>query len=189
MQVFRTEGQYRTFRGKTCSRTTLSTTSPTWVGWDRTEDSTRGKQLTAWALTWLLLLSEDLKTDVHKSHMTFVVWGLARTMAVRASGIVTTRCRDKGCGFIQSLPTFQKLVVLVFIQFIIRLLRVKTHIQRGGAERPAACDLIRGKKAVDLFPRMKSQAAGRSAPRRPAPLHCMWSLRYDSVVTYPSDMT
>jgi hypothetical protein len=42
-------------------------------------------------------------------------------------------------------------------------LRVKTHIQRGGAERPAACDLIRGNKAVDLFPRIKSQAAGRPA--------------------------
>jgi hypothetical protein len=39
-------------------------------------------------------------------------------------------------------------------------LRVKTHIQRsgagrGGAERPAACDLIRGNKAIDLFPRIK----------------------------------
>jgi hypothetical protein len=32
------------------------------------------------------------------------------------------------------------------------------------AERSAACDLIRGNKAVDLFPRIKSQAAGRSAP-------------------------
>ena len=47
-----------------------------------------------------------------------------------------------------------------------RGLRVKTHTQRrgagrGGAERPAACDLIRGNKAVDLFPRIKSQAAGR----------------------------
>jgi hypothetical protein len=31
-------------------------------------------------------------------------------------------------------------------------LRVKTHIQRGGAERPAACDLIRAKNAVFLFP-------------------------------------
>ena len=30
-------------------------------------------------------------------------------------------------------------------------------------ERPAACDLIRGNKAVDLFLRIKSQAAGRSA--------------------------
>ena len=36
------------------------------------------------------------------------------------------------------------------------------------AERPAACDLIRGNKAVDLFARIKSQAAGRAAPRRPA---------------------
>ena len=27
------------------------------------------------------------------------------------------------------------------------------------AERPAACDLIRGNKAVDLFPRIESQAA------------------------------
>jgi hypothetical protein len=34
---------------------------------------------------------------------------------------------------------------------------------RGGAERPAACDLIRGNKSTDLFPRIKSQAAGRSA--------------------------
>jgi hypothetical protein len=33
-------------------------------------------------------------------------------------------------------------------------LRVKTHIQR-----PAACDLNRGNKAVDLFARIKSQAA------------------------------
>ena len=35
--------------------------------------------------------------------------------------------------------------------------------KRGGAERPAACDLVRGNKAVDLFPRIESQAAGRSA--------------------------
>jgi hypothetical protein len=42
--------------------------------------------------------------------------------------------------------------------------RVKTHIQQGGAEQPAAGDLIRGNKAVDLFPRIKSQAAGRPAP-------------------------
>jgi hypothetical protein len=47
-------------------------------------------------------------------------------------------------------------------------LRVKTHTQRsgagrGGAERPAACDLIRGNKAVDLFPKIESQTAGRSA--------------------------
>jgi hypothetical protein len=28
----------------------------------------------------------------------------------------------------------------------------------------AACDLIRGNKAVDLFPRIKSQTAGRAAP-------------------------
>jgi hypothetical protein len=41
-------------------------------------------------------------------------------------------------------------------------LRVKTHIQ------PAACDLIRGNKEVDLFPRIKSQAAGRAAPLRSA---------------------
>ena len=41
------------------------------------------------------------------------------------------------------------------------------------AERQAACDIIRGNKAVDLFARIKSQAAGRSAPRRPAPLRCM----------------
>jgi hypothetical protein len=34
---------------------------------------------------------------------------------------------------------------------------------RRGAERPAACDLIRGNKAVDLFPRIESHAAGRSA--------------------------
>jgi hypothetical protein len=31
--------------------------------------------------------------------------------------------------------------------------------ERGGAEWSAACDLIRGNKAVDLFPRIKSQAA------------------------------
>jgi hypothetical protein len=43
-------------------------------------------------------------------------------------------------------------------------LRVKTHIQR-----PAACDLIRGNKSTALFPRIKSQAAGRSAPPRPSP--------------------
>jgi hypothetical protein len=43
-------------------------------------------------------------------------------------------------------------------------IRVKKHTQRGGAERPAARDLIGGKKAVDLFPRIKSQDAGRSAP-------------------------
>jgi hypothetical protein len=49
-------------------------------------------------------------------------------------------------------------------------LRVKTHIERGGAGRPAACDLIRENKAVDLFPRIKSHAAGRSAPLRSAPL-------------------
>ena len=41
--------------------------------------------------------------------------------------------------------------------------RVKTHIQRGGAERPAACDLIRVNKSSALFPRIKSHAAGRSA--------------------------
>ena len=45
----------------------------------------------------------------------------------------------------------------------VNFLRVKAHIQRTGAERPATCDLIRGNKAVDLFPRIKSQAAGRSA--------------------------
>jgi hypothetical protein len=39
------------------------------------------------------------------------------------------------------------------------------------AERQAACDLIRGNKAVDLFPRIKSQAAGRSAPPRFARLY------------------
>jgi hypothetical protein len=42
-------------------------------------------------------------------------------------------------------------------------LRVKTHILRGGAERLAACDFIRGNNEVVLLPRMKSQAAGRSA--------------------------
>jgi hypothetical protein len=36
------------------------------------------------------------------------------------------------------------------------------------AEWPAAFDLNRGNKSVDLFPRIKSQAAGRSAPRRSA---------------------
>ena len=30
----------------------------------------------------------------------------------------------------------------------------------------AACDLIRGNKSTALFPRVKSQAAGRSAPPR-----------------------
>ena len=39
------------------------------------------------------------------------------------------------------------------------------------AERPAACDLVRGNKAVDLFSRIKSQADGRSAPPRSAPLY------------------
>ena len=34
------------------------------------------------------------------------------------------------------------------------------------AERPAACDLIRGNKSTALSPRIKSQAAGRSAPPR-----------------------
>ena len=42
-------------------------------------------------------------------------------------------------------------------------LRVKTHTY-SGAGRPAAYDLIRGNTAVDLFARVKSQAAGRSAP-------------------------
>jgi hypothetical protein len=42
-------------------------------------------------------------------------------------------------------------------------LRVKKHIQRSGAERPAACDLIGGNKSNALFPPIKSQAAGRSA--------------------------
>ena len=45
---------------------------------------------------------------------------------------------------------------------------VKTHIQRSGAgrrgaERPAACDLIRANKSTALFPRIISQAACRSA--------------------------
>jgi hypothetical protein len=35
--------------------------------------------------------------------------------------------------------------------------------ERSGAERPAACDLIRGNKSTALFPRIKSQAAGRPA--------------------------
>jgi hypothetical protein len=40
-----------------------------------------------------------------------------------------------------------------------------THTaERGGAERPAVCDLIRGKKSTALFPRINSPAAGRSAP-------------------------
>jgi hypothetical protein len=47
-----------------------------------------------------------------------------------------------------------------------------THrAERSGAARPAACDLIRGNKVVDLFPRIKSQAAGHSAPPRSAPLY------------------
>jgi hypothetical protein len=37
---------------------------------------------------------------------------------------------------------------------------------KGKNTHTAACDLIRGNKAVDLFPRIKSQAASRSAPRR-----------------------
>ena len=53
----------------------------------------------------------------------------------------------------------------------LRKLRVKRPIQRSGVGRPAACDLIRGNKAVDLFPRIESQAAGRSAPPRPATLY------------------
>jgi hypothetical protein len=39
------------------------------------------------------------------------------------------------------------------------------------AERPAACDLIRRNKSTALFPRIESQAAGRSAPPRSAPLY------------------
>jgi hypothetical protein len=40
-----------------------------------------------------------------------------------------------------------------------------THTaERSGAARPADRDLIHVNKAVDLFPRIKSQAAGRSAP-------------------------
>ena len=39
---------------------------------------------------------------------------------------------------------------------------------RSGAERPAAYDLIRGNKSTALFPRIKSRAAGRSAPPRSA---------------------
>jgi hypothetical protein len=35
---------------------------------------------------------------------------------------------------------------------------------KGKNTHTAACDFIRGNKAVDLFPRIKSQAAGRSAP-------------------------
>jgi hypothetical protein len=34
---------------------------------------------------------------------------------------------------------------------------------KGKNTHTAACDLIRGNKSVDLFPRIKSQAAGRSA--------------------------
>jgi hypothetical protein len=50
----------------------------------------------------------------------------------------------------------------------------KKHTQRGGAERPAACDWIRGNKAVDLFPRIQSQAAGRCM--------CVFTLRRRSAV-------
>jgi hypothetical protein len=32
------------------------------------------------------------------------------------------------------------------------------------AKRPAACDSIRGNKSTDLFARIESPAAGRSAP-------------------------
>jgi hypothetical protein len=42
---------------------------------------------------------------------------------------------------------------------------------KGKNTHTAACDSIRGNKSADLFPRIKSQAAGRSAPRRPAPLY------------------
>jgi hypothetical protein len=38
-------------------------------------------------------------------------------------------------------------------------LRVRTHTQRRGAGRPAACDLIRGNKSTALFTRIKSQTA------------------------------
>jgi hypothetical protein len=38
----------------------------------------------------------------------------------------------------------------------------------SSAERPAACDLIRGKKAVNLFPQIKSEAAGCAALLRSA---------------------
>ena len=44
------------------------------------------------------------------------------------------------------------------------------------AERPAACDLIRGNKSTALFPRIKSQAAGRAAPPRSAPLYVCFYL-------------
>jgi hypothetical protein len=37
-------------------------------------------------------------------------------------------------------------------------------LSKGKNTNTAACDLIRGNKAVDLFPRIKSQAAGRAAP-------------------------
>jgi hypothetical protein len=53
------------------------------------------------------------------------------------------------------------------------IVSAKTHIQRGGAERPAACDSTRGNKSTELFPRSESQAAGRSAPPHPAPLRCV----------------
>ena len=43
------------------------------------------------------------------------------------------------------------------------------------AERPATCDLIRGNKSTALFPRIKSQAAGRSAPPR---CMCVRTLRF-----------
>jgi hypothetical protein len=49
---------------------------------------------------------------------------------------------------------------MCLLQFLVMLTKDKnTHT----AERPAACDLIRGNKAVDLFPRIESQAAGHSA--------------------------
>jgi hypothetical protein len=47
------------------------------------------------------------------------------------------------------------------------------------AERPPACDSIGGNKSTALFPRIKSQAAGRSAPRR---CMCVFTLRRGSAV-------
>jgi hypothetical protein len=59
---------------------------------------------------------------------------------------------------------------------VLRLLKLAAHTaERSGAERPAACVLIRGNKAVDLFPRIKSQAAGRSAVC--VPLECLYMNR------------
>jgi hypothetical protein len=44
-------------------------------------------------------------------------------------------------------------------------------LSKGKNTHTAACDLIRGNKSTALFPHFKSQAAGRHAPSRSAPLY------------------